>query len=194
MKEQALPKPKLKGAVSVEESIYKRRSVRNYASKTVSLEDVSQILWACQGITDPRGRFRAAPSPGALYPLEVYIVKDDGVFHYMPTGHKLEAISDKNLKAELAAAAWGQVFIQDAGLDIIICAVYDRVTAKYGKNGIRWTDMEAGHAAQNVFLQAEALGLSGVPVGAFDENAVSRLLNLPRESKPIYILPIGYKR
>ena len=194
MKETQLPKPRLKGTVSVEEAIQKRRSARSYSRKDISPEDISQLLWACQGITDGRRGYRSAPSAGALYPLEIYLAKADGLFHYIPEGHRLEIISDKDPRPELADAAYRQHYVAEAGIDIIIAAVYGRVTSKYADRGIRYTDMEAGHAAQNVFLQASALGLWSVPIGAFDDAAVARILKLPRDSKPLYILPVGYKK
>ena len=189
-----LPEPKAKGNVSVEEAIGKRRSVRSYASKDISVEDVSQLLWACQGITDKARGHRAAPSAGALYPLEIYLVKSDGIFHYIPKSHSLEAVSKRDSRSELAAAAYGQGFVEEAAIDIVICAVYERVTSKYGERGVRYTDMEAGHAAENVFLQAVALGLDSLPVGAFSDSAVAKVLQLPKETKPLYILPVGYKK
>lgn len=191
MERIALPKPKLKGSVSVEETISKRRSVRSYAGKELTPSQISQLLWSCQGITDRRG-FRAAPSAGARYPLEVYLVKDDGVYRYIPEGHQLEKRSGKNLKKELAAASWGQHFVATAPVDIVICAVYERVTSRYGKRGVRYTDIEVGHAAENVHLEAVSLGLSSCPVGAFNDDAVSKILNLPDREKPIYIIPVGY--
>lgn len=194
MKTINLPEPKIKGTVSVEEAIKVRRSVRRYASKDISLEDVSQLLWACQGVTDGRGQLRASPSAGALYPLEIYIAKKDGVFHYIPAGHKLEAVSSEDIRKGLAEAAYGQAPVKEAAIDIIIAAVYERVTSKYGERGIRYTEIEAGHAAQNVFLQAVALGLDSVPIGAFTDAAVSKILKLPKEVKPLYILPVGYRK
>jgi SagB-type dehydrogenase family enzyme len=194
MKAITLPKPSVKGKVSVEEALRSRRSVRSYAKRDLTLEQVSQLLWAAQGITDDRRGLRAAPSAGALYPLEVYVVKNDGLFHYVPEAHRIEPISEKDVKPELARACWGQGYVEEAAIDIVICAVYERVTGKYGQRGVRYTDMEAGHAAQNVFLQAEALGLASVPIGAFDDNAVARILGLPREVRPLYVLPVGHKK
>ncbi len=194
MREIILPKPKLKAEMSVEEAIGKRRSIRSYSSKEIPQEDISQLLWACQGITDERRGLRAAPSAGALYPLEIYLVKKDGVFHYIPEGHKLEIVSDKDVKKDLTAASYGQDYAAIAAIDIVVCAVYKRVTSKYGERGVRYTDIEAGHAAQNVFLQAVALGLDSVPVGAFDDAAVSKILNLPKDVRPLYILPVGYRK
>ncbi|MDD5495636.1 MAG: SagB/ThcOx family dehydrogenase [Candidatus Omnitrophica bacterium] len=194
MKEMKLPEPRIKGGMSVEESIRARRSVRNYSSREISLDDISQLLWAAQGVTDKSRGLRSAPSAGALYPLEVYVAKKDGLFHYLPDGHKLELISTEDLRKGLSRAAYGQSFVEEAPVDIIICAVYERVTSRYGERGIRYTDMEAGHAAENVFLQAAALGLSSVAVGAFTDAAVAKVLNLPKDVKPLYVLPVGYKR
>jgi len=190
----SLPKPRVKGTVSVEETIEKRRSVRSYASTDISLEEISQLLWACQGITGQGRSLRAAPSAGALYPLEVYLVKNDGIFHYIPEGHALEKVSAKDARRDLAAASHGQAFVAEAPVDIVIAAVYERVMSGYGDRGIRYTDMEAGHAAQNVALQAVALGLDSVPVGAFSDAEVAKILGLPKGEKPLYILPIGHRR
>lgn len=188
-----LPKPKLKSSFSVEEAILKRRSVRNYSSRELTTGQISQLLWASQGITDARG-FRAAPSAGALYPLEIYLLTINGVYRYIPESHELQRRSTKDLKKDLARASWNQRFIEEAPLDIVICAVYERVTSRYGERGIRYTDIEVGHAAENIHLQAISLGLSSCPVGAFDDKAVSKILNLPGKEKPIYIIPVGYKR
>jgi len=186
-----LPKPILKGTVSVEETIEKRRSVRRYSKKDITLKEVSQLLWAAQGITGGSG-LRAAPSAGATYPLEVYVVKKDGIFHYSPQDHGLRLIVQGDKREKLKDACWGQGFVAQAPLDIVISAVYDRVTSRYGERGIRYTDIEVGHAAENVHLQAVALGLDSVPVGAFKDDEVSTLLGLSKEEKPIYIIPVGY--
>lgn len=192
MKIIKLPKPKLKGNVSIEETIAGRRSVRRYSSRGLTIEEISQLLWACQGITSPRG-LRAAPSAGALYPLEVYLVKDDGIYKYIPEGHKLKQLSGKNVKQDLMRASHGQAFVEEAPVNIVICAVYERVTSRYAERGVRYADIEVGHAAENVHLEAVSLGLASVPVGAFSDNAVSKVLNLPAKEKPIYIIPVGYE-
>jgi len=192
MKTIKLPKPKLKGNVSIEEAISSRRSVRRYSSRRLTDGEISQLLWACQGITSPRG-LRAAPSAGALYPLEVYLVKDDGVYKYIPEGHQLRQLSGENVKQDLMRASHGQAFVEKAPVDIVICAVYERVTSRYAERGVRYTDIEAGHAAENVHLEAVSLGLASVPVGAFSDNAVSKVLNLPAREKPIYIIPVGHE-
>jgi SagB-type dehydrogenase family enzyme len=193
VKTVVLPKPSLKGVMPLEEAMNARRSIRNYSDRELTIEQVSQLLWAAQGITDMRG-LRTAPSAGATYPLEVYIVKSDGLFRYRPQGHKLITVRSEDLRRKLADAAWGQGFIAEAPASIVISSVYDRVSSRYGQRGVRYADIEAGHAAQNVHLEAVALGLASVPVGAFDDEAVSGLLELIEGEKPIYIIPVGYER
>ena len=193
-KEIILPPPITKGKVSLEEAIFKRRSQRGFQRKDLSLEQIGQLLWAAQGITAKRGgfNFRAAPSAGAFYPLEIYALTKDGLYHYIPGGHKLENLSDKDLRGDLADAALGQGSVASGALDIVICAVYERVTSKYGQRGVQYVHMEAGHAAQNIHLQAVALGLGSVPIGAFNDDAVKKCLSLPAACEPLYIIPIGY--
>jgi len=186
-----LPKPVLKGSVSIEETIQKRRSVRSFSDRVLTAEQISQLLWAVQGITNKRG-LRSAPSAGALYPLEIYLVSRNGLYHYIPQGHKLEIRTPTDLRLKLSQASWRQNFIANAPVNIVICAVYERVVSRYGKRGSKYVDIEVGHAAENLHLQAVALGLSSVPIGAFDDDAVSAVLRLPDEEDPIYIIPVGY--
>lgn len=189
-----LPNPKLKSNVSLEEAVTKRRSIRSYSSKDLTLEQIGQLCWAAQGITDKRG-LRAAPSAGALYPLEIYILNKDGLYHYIPESHLLEKKSNKDLRASLARAALGQGFVSQAPVSVVISAVYERISSRYGRErGSRYTDIEVGHAAQNVHLQAVALGLDSVPVGALDDDEVSKVLGLPKNERPIYIIPVGYRK
>ena len=188
-----LSKPVLKGSVSIEEAMHKRRSIRSYSDKPVSMEQISQLLWATQGITNKRG-FRTAPSAGALYPLEIYLMTQNGLYHYIPQGHKLEIKSAADLRERLCRACWGQAFVAQAPVNIIICAVYERITSRYGQRGARYVDIEVGHAAENLHLQAVALGLGSVPVGAFDDNAVRGVMSLPDEENPVYIIPVGYAK
>lgn len=190
----SLPKPGMKGEMSLEETILKRRSIRSFTPKELSLEQISQILWATQGITEKTRGFRAAPSAGALYPLEIYLMKGDGVFHYDIENHSLEKTSDSDVRGDVVRAAWGQSFIAQAPVSIVICAVRSRVTSKYGSRGNRYVDIEVGHAAENLHLQAVALGLGSVPIGAFTDSEVKKILGLPRNTDPIYIIPVGYAR
>lgn len=187
-----LPEPKTKGEMSLEETILKRRSVRSFAPKELSLGEISQILWATQGITDKTRGFRSAPSAGALYPLEIYLIKNDGVFHYNVEEHSLKKTSDRDVRGEIVQASWGQSFIQQAPISVIICAARGRTTSRYGSRGNRYVDIEVGHAAENLHLQAVALGLASVPIGAFTDSEVKSILGLPRDTEPIYIIPVGY--
>ncbi|MBU4478721.1 MAG: SagB/ThcOx family dehydrogenase [Candidatus Omnitrophica bacterium] len=191
-----LPAVKTKGTVSIEETIAQRRSVRNFKKDEVNLEQISQLLWAAQGITGRNaGRlFRSAPSAGALYPMEIYIANKNGLFHYVPELHVLEEQSKNDVRDVLCTAALEQKPVREAPLVVIICAVYSRLMGKYGERGIRYAHMEAGHAAQNIQLQAVALGLGTVPIGAFNDARVQRQLSLPEDHEPLYIIPVGYAR
>lgn len=185
-----LPKPDLKESIPLEQAIARRRSRRDFSSKPLTLEQISQLLWSAQG--EKSKGFRTAPSAGATYPLEVFVVTEKGLFHYLPAKHSLESIIDKDLRSELASAALGQKFIEEAPVTIIFTAHFERTTGHYGRRGIRYVFMEAGHSAQNVHLQAEALGLCSVAVGAFDDDAVSKVLILPGHLEPIYMVVVGY--
>jgi SagB-type dehydrogenase family enzyme len=186
------PEPRIKGVMSLEEAILKRRSVRSYAPKDLSLEQISQLLWATQGITETKRGFRAAPSAGALYPLEIYLMRKDGVFHYDVEDHSLTRVKTNDVRAHVVRAAWGQRFIEEAPVSVVICAVRSRVTQRYGDRGSRYVDIEVGHAAENLHLQAVALGLASVPIGAFTDKDVKKILGLSRDTDPIYIVPVGY--
>jgi len=197
-----LPPPETTGRMSVEEAIARRRSRRSYTEEPLSLQDLSQLMWAAQGITDPQTGKRAAPSAGATYPLEVYVVVGsggveglaEGVYHYHPVGHRLERVLEGDVRSSLADAALGQAWVREAPVSIVIAAVYERTTARYGERGIRYVHMEAGHVGQNLYLQAEARGLGMVVVGAFLDDEVQRLLQLPPDQKPLYIIPVGRPR
>lgn len=190
----SLPGPKAKGEMSLEEAIFRRRSIRSFAPKELSLDQISQLLWATQGITEKSRGFRAAPSAGALYPLEIYLIKRDGVFYYNVGGHTLRKIKEIDVRSDLVTASWGQSSIQQAPVSIIICAVRSKTTSRYGRRGNRYVDIEVGHAAENLHLQAVALGLASVPIGAFTDGEIKRILGLPRDTDPIYIVPVGYGR
>ncbi|KPK46039.1 MAG: hypothetical protein AMJ77_06495 [Dehalococcoidia bacterium SM23_28_2] len=194
----SLPDPRLKGEMSLEEAILERRSRRSFVDSFLTLEEVSQILWAAQGITDSTG-LRAAPSAGALYPLDVYVVVgsqgveglEEGVYHYLPQSHSLEPTLEGDVRQTLANLSIRQMFIAQAPLSLLITAEYERTTGKYGDRGVRYVHMEAGHVGQNVYLQAEALGLGTVTVGAFQDEEISRALNLPPNYMPLYVMPTG---
>jgi len=190
--EVSLPAPATVGKMSVEEALAKRRSVRRFAAKDLTIEQIGQLAWAAQGITEPSRGLRTAPSAGATYPLELYLVKADGVFHYLPRGHKVEQQSSQDRRADLADAAHGQGSVKGAPVSFVFAAVYERTRARYGDRAERYVHMEVGHAAENIHLQAVALGLASVPVGAFDDEAVAKVLSLPADQAPLYIIPVGY--
>jgi len=185
-----LPKPILKGSKSLEECIYERESVRSYKDKVIEIEKISQILWATQG---KKGDKRTVPSAGATYPLEIYVtLSDKGFFNYNVKKHALELITEEDLSNKLARASLDQYFIAEAYMNIIICAIFSRTTWRYGQRGVRYVFIEVGHCAQNIHLVAIALGLASVPIGAFEDDQVKKVLELPKKIEPLYIIPIGY--
>jgi SagB-type dehydrogenase family enzyme len=197
MNEIKLPAPKLKGDISLEEAISKRRSVRDYKNDAITLEQLSQLLWSGQGVT-AMDFFRAAPSAGASYPLELFVIAgnvkglDAGVYHYNVKEHSLSLHITGDIRENLGTtAAFNQKCLSQAPVAISICAVYERTMKTYGKRGERYVHIDTGHAAENIALQAVALGLATVMVGAFEDKKVSEILSLSDELKPMYIIPVG---
>lgn len=186
-----LPAPRTRGAMSLERALAERRSVRAFTGEPLTPEELSQLLWAAQGLTAGWGG-RTAPSAGALYPLEVYAVTPEGAYHYLPEGHRAELVTAADLRRPLAAAALAQSAVAEAPAVLVIAAVTRRTAVKYGKRAERYVHLEAGHVAQNVLLQAAALGLSGVPIGAFSDRGVQRALGLPADHEPLYLIPVGH--
>jgi len=195
-----LPQPKTEGTVSVERAIKQRRTIRAYDPQVLHLDQLSQLLWSAQGITGRNGFKRAAPSAGALYPMDVYAVVgqdsveqiEAGVYHYQSKGHMLSQVTKQDLRNRFARAALLQMWMVKAPVNLVITAEYSRVTGKYGKRGVRYALIEAGHIGQNLFLQAEALGLKAGIVGAFHDKELVEIMKLPRSHEPLLIMPIGY--
>lgn len=191
-----LPSPRFESDVSLEETLTQRRSVRRYADAPLALTELGQLLWAAQGVTHPRG-YRTAPSAGALYPLEVFVVAGAvtdlpaGVYRYLPREHDLAQVMDGDRRVALTTAALGQGMLRKAPAVLVFCAVYERITKKYDERGVRYAHMEAGHAAQNVHLQAVALGLGSVPVGAFRDADVRKAIGAEANETPVYLVPVG---
>jgi SagB-type dehydrogenase family enzyme len=182
----------LKGTLTLEEALAQRRSIRSFDDQLLTRAELGQLLWAAQGITSPSG-LRTAPSAGALYPLEVYAVTPDGAYRYQPQGHQLVLQVQGDVRSALAAAALSQSSVSDAPTVIVIAAVYARTAQKYGQErSPRYVHLEAGHAAQNVLLQAVALGLGAVPIGAFYDEQVKEVLRLPADQQPLYLIPVGH--
>lgn len=189
-----LPSAHPLSTMTLDEALASRRSVRDLAPETLSTEIVGRLLWAAQGVTSPEG-YRTAPSAGALYPLELYVATPSGAFHYLPDTHELVPVRDRDLRADLRAAALDQEPVGDAGVVIVIAADPSRTAAKYGVDrGERYVLLEAGHAAQNVLLEAVALGLGAVPIGAFDDAAIARVVGLPSSQVPLYLIAVGNRR
>jgi SagB-type dehydrogenase family enzyme len=189
----ALPKPVLKDGISVEEALSRRDSVRSFSAKALTDKQISQLLWSAQGKTRRWGG-RTAPSAGALYPLELYIATPDGVYRYNPDAHQLILHLKENVSIPLTRAALGQGCVREAPAVIIIAAVYERTTCKYGERGERYVAIEVGHAAENILLQAVSLGLGAVPVGAFSDRQLQEVLHLPPDHEPLYLIPVGHRR
>ncbi len=202
-----LPSPQLKGKVSIEETIAKRRSARRYRSEPLTLSQLSQLLWSAQGITGV-GKLRAAPSAGVTYPVEIFAVigkqgiiasaakqpqeeLEAGIYHYEVDPHSLSLHLRGDLRLDLARAALDQGFIAEAPVVIVICAIYPRTSYTYGRRGERYVHMEVGHVGENIHLQAVALGLATVEIGAFSDEEVRKVLGVEEQIKPVYILPIG---
>jgi SagB-type dehydrogenase family enzyme len=202
-----LPSPRLKGHVSLEEAIFRRRAVRKFRRDSLDLLQLSQILWSAQGITGPR-EVRAAPSAGATYPLEIFVVLGEqgvvagetkqspqelkaGIYHYEADSHSLTLHKPSDLRSDLARAALDQEFIVDVPINIVICAIYHRTSHRYGTRGERYVHMEVGHVGENIHLQVVALGLATVEVGAFRDEEVRKVLGVEDQIRPLYIMPVG---
>lgn len=198
----SLPEPIIKGNMSVEQAIQDRRSIRHYNSQSLTLQDVSQLLWAAQGITDKTQNLRAVPSAGQVYPLEVYIVVGkggvtglgEGVYLYNPYNNTLEKTSNSDARSDLSQAANGQAWVKEAPVDIVITGDYSKMVTKYKDETLctRFVNLEAGHAGENIYLEAEARSLVTVALGSFKDDQVHTVLGLPSNENTIYIMPVGH--
>jgi len=201
-----LPSPQTDGKMSVEKAMAERRSQRRFQDRAISAEQLSQILWAAYGVTEPRtdraflrGGFRTAPSAGALYPFDIYAVvgkvKDiePGVYKYISEEHKIVRTIDQDVRVALRAAALGQAMVEEAPVTVVYSAIFSRMTGKYGDRGReRYVCMDLGHSAQNIYLQAGALHLGTCAIGAFVDSRISQVLELPEEEEPLYLMPVGH--
>ncbi len=191
-----LPPPVTDGNVSIEKALSLRRSVRRYSDQAMDLDQVSQLLWSAQGITNERG-FRTAPSAGATFPLEVFLVVHrvnglpKGIYHYLPQGNQLHFLREADLAEPLSRACLGQSMLRDGAIVLVFAAEFERTTGRYGDRGIRYVHNEIGHASQNVHLQAAALDLGTVVIGAYRDEEVESLLQLDDELRVLYLMPVG---
>ncbi len=207
-----LPPPTTIGGAPLTVTLAGRRSVREFAGTPLALTEVAQLLWAAQGITrrEPtpppswqpqwgewRGGRRTAPSAGAMYPLELYLLAsavsglEPGLYRYVPLEHALARVGAPDRSA-LVTAALGQRMLAEAPAVVIVTGVYARTAAKYGDRSPRYVHIEVGAAAENLLLQGAALGLGGVFVGAFRDDGVRETLGLPTDHEPLALLPIGH--
>ena len=185
--------------MSLEEAVARRRSIRDFTPEPISQSQLSQILWVAQGKSVTWERYRTIPSAGATYPLKIFVVCGQngieemgaGIYHYNIDSHSLTLHRKGDARLELARASLGQSMIYEAPVDIVICGEYERTSRRYGDRGQRYVHMEVGHAGQNIYLQATALGLATVAVGAFHDEQVREVLRLDKQYKPLYIMPVG---
>lgn len=195
-----LPRPAKKGGMSLTEALEARRAVRHFAARPLDMANISQLLWEADGLSDPRG-LRTAPSAGATYPLDLYLVVGEegvidlpvGVYHYLVAAHALAPLGPGDGRAAVARACLHQTWMTEAPVMVVITGEYRRCAARYGERGIRYTHMEAGNVSQNLFLAAEALGLGAGIVGAFEDKALAQALKLPPAHEPLLVMPVGYK-
>ncbi|HHX86946.1 MAG TPA: SagB/ThcOx family dehydrogenase [Firmicutes bacterium] len=200
MSKVILPEPVFKGRVSVEEAIYNRISRRSFKAGRLNLAQVGQLLWAAGGlgVGGDAGVSRSAPSAGATYPVELYLVAGEveelgpGCYYYDYREHRLKLMQKGDLRAQLAEASLGQQMVARAPMSMIMSACYERTSRRYGDRGYRYVFMEIGYLSQNVYLQAEALNLSTVAVGAFDDERVKQILAI--KEAPLMIMPVGHRR
>ncbi len=200
-----LPLPRIRREVlSVEEALAYRRSIRSYRDEPITIEQLSQLLWAVYGINEPRRGFKTTPSAGATYPLVIYVVVGSngvslgngsflkpGSYRYDPYSHSLHLVKEGDLRDDLARAALDQEWVREAPINIVICAIFERTTRVYGERGYRYVYIEVGHAGQNIYLEATALGLGTVAVGAFYDDAVRLVIGAKPNEHPLYIMPVG---
>ncbi len=193
----ALPNPVTDGEMSLEKALTLRRSIRSYQTDPLTLEQVSQLLWSAQGITDERRGFRTAPSAGATFPLEMFVVVNNvqdlkkGIYHYHPHEHELEFIREADIGSDLARASLSQSMLAEGGAVFVFAAEFERTTDRYGDRGRRYVYNEIGHASQNLHLQAAALDLGTVVIGAYRDEEVERILQLDDQYDVLYMMPVG---
>jgi SagB-type dehydrogenase family enzyme len=180
--------------MSLEDVIRRRRTIREFTGAPLTTEEISQLCWAGQGITEPELGYRASPSAGALYPIELFVVTAEGIDRYVPTDGRFERHLTGDLRRALQRASLDQACVGEAGASLVIAAVVERMARKYGRRAEQYCFIEAGHVAQNILLQATALDLGGVPIGAFADEKVATLLKLPRDQRVLYMVSVGHPR
>ena len=186
-----LPPVKTTGGMSLAEALQNRRSQRKFSDKALSQEQLGQLCWAAQGITDERRGYRSSPSAGALFPMTLWVADAQGLYEYVPQGHVLRLVRQGDIRDKLAQGCYGQGCVKQAALVMVIAMDTSIIARKYAGKAEMYCLLEAGHIGQNILLQATALGLGAVPVGAFEEAKVNTVLALPKELRTAYIVPVG---
>jgi SagB-type dehydrogenase family enzyme len=199
MRTVSLPVPQHQGSISLDSTLWARRSTREFSDRTISLADASQLLWAAQGVNRPDGH-RTAPSAGATYPLELYLLAarvdglEPGMYRYRPATHDLVTTGVTVRLVDLPGVAVRQEWVTGAAALVVFAAAYERTSGRYASRAERYVPMEVGHAAQNLYLEAAALGLGTTFIGAFTDSALARVLALPAEQRPLGLMPVGHPR
>jgi SagB-type dehydrogenase family enzyme len=197
-----LPAPKVNSNISVEETLFKRRSRRGYKQTSISPGELSQMLWAAYGVTHPLNNMgdglKTCPSADGQYPLSIYVLAGNvtdlpkGVYKFNPAGHKLTGLMNRDKKAEICSAAENQIMIKEAPIVLVYTGIPEKLLASGQEIKLRWTNMEVGHSAQNVYLQATALNMGTCAIGSFNEKKVRQILNIPVNEQILYMMPVGY--
>lgn len=193
-----LPREMARGGMSLEEAIQKRRSVRDYSRQPLSLAELARLLHSGGGITEPTYPLRAAPSAGALYPVELYAVVNrveglpKGIYHYSPRDHSLELVKEGDFGLEMMRHAVGQEMVWHAAAVLVLTAIFQRTRVKYGERAYRYVLLDAGHVGENIYLAATSLGLGPCGIGAFFDDDLSNLLGIDgKEEAPLYLVAVG---
>lgn len=190
----SLPAPRASGPLSLEEALWKRHSTREFTAKQLTWQEIGQLCWAAQGINRPGAQKRTTPSAGSTYPLTLYLILPDGVYQYNPADHAVRQIQSSPIAALLPAAGLNSEMIQSAACIVVIGALLDRTEARFGTQARRYVYLEAGHAAQNLLLQAEALSLGGVPIGPDLTTAQRQALGMPAADEAVYLVLVGHPK
>jgi SagB-type dehydrogenase family enzyme len=186
------------GALSVEKAIANRRSQRDFSGETMSLAELSHLLYYSSGVTDKRHGLRAAPSAGATYPIEVYVIVNNvegltkGIYHYLIASHELELTREGDFRNEMSRAALQEMMFRQANVIFALSAVLQRTQRHYRERAQRYIFFEAGHIAQNTYLVATSLGLGACAIGAFHDDEFNRVIGLDgKDESALYLLAVG---
>lgn len=186
-----LPQPDKEGGGGLHKILNDRRSIRSYVDGEITKEELSQILWSGDGISYEERAFRTAPSAGALYPIDIFVFNEEGVFRYEPQDHYLKRVQDEDRRDDLYTASLSQGAVRDADTVLVLMGFVERTSVKYGDRALRYVYIEGGHICQNILLEVENLGLGAVPIGAFHDEQILEILSLEDDVVPVFVIPIG---